>query len=72
MAVVACGAVGAFTAMSIYNENEQFYDDFLMPMIHMLDPETSHNVALTACKYKLFPKSKFKDLPSLVCIIHNL
>lgn len=68
MALVACGAVGAFGALSIYKENEQFYDDFLMPMVHMLNPETSHNVAIMACKYKLFPKSKFKDPSSLVSV----
>jgi hypothetical protein len=65
---VSAGGFGAFSALSIYKEDEQFYDNFLMPLTRMLDAETSHNYAIAACKYKLFPKSRFKDPETLVCV----
>lgn len=37
-----------------------------MPIIHLLPPETSHNLAVIASKYKLIPSSKYKDDEILV------
>nr|CAD7392759.1 unnamed protein product [Timema cristinae] len=65
MLYVTSSAVGLCTAVSIYRENERFYDGVLMPLIQVLDPETSHNFAITVSKYGLFPKSKYKDSDSL-------
>jgi dihydroorotate dehydrogenase len=71
LALVSGGGVGAFTAINIFNENEDFYDDFVMPLIHRLEPETSHNLAIFACKHGLFPKTRFKDPPNLVKINYH-
>ncbi|XP_059472910.1 dihydroorotate dehydrogenase (quinone), mitochondrial [Neocloeon triangulifer] len=65
LVLVSAGGFGAFSALSIYNENEDFYDNIFMPLVRKLDPETSHNLAIAACKYKLFPKSRFVDPSSL-------
>nr|CAD7573149.1 unnamed protein product [Timema californicum] len=65
MLYVTSSAVGLCSAVSIYRENERFYDGVLMPLIQVLDPETSHNLAIAVSKYGLFPKSKYKDSDSL-------
>nr|CAD7590299.1 unnamed protein product [Timema genevievae] len=65
MLYVTSSAVGLCSALSIYRENERFYDGVLMPLMQVLDPETSHNLAITVSKYGLFPKSKYKDTDSL-------
>lgn len=65
---MSAGGFGAFSALSIYKEDEQFYDNILMPLTRALDAETSHNYAIAACKFKLFPKSRFRDPESLVCV----
>ncbi|XP_065341134.1 dihydroorotate dehydrogenase (quinone), mitochondrial isoform X1 [Cloeon dipterum] len=72
LVMVTGGGFGAFSAISIYNEDEKFYDNIFMPLVQRLDPETSHNFAIFACKYKLFPKSKFQDPESLKTKILNL
>lgn len=63
---VTAGAFGAFSAVSIYKENEKFFDSILMPLVHTLNPETSHKVAIIASKYGLFPKSSYEDPATLV------
>jgi dihydroorotate dehydrogenase len=63
---VTAGAFGAFSAFSIYKENEKFFDSILMPVVHTLNPETSHKVAIIASKYGLFPKSSYEDPETLV------
>ncbi|EEB15538.1 Dihydroorotate dehydrogenase, putative [Pediculus humanus corporis] len=65
VAIVSCGGFGCYSALSIYKENEKFYDYCLMPLIHKLDPETSHKFALTISKFKLVPKTLFKDPETL-------
>lgn len=65
MVYVTSGAFGTFSAVSIYKGDEKFYDNFLMPLIHKLNPETSHNVAILASKYGLIPRSQYEDPVSL-------
>lgn len=60
------GAFGAFSVVSIYKGNEKFFDSILMPLVHTLNPETSHKVAIIASKYGLFPKSSYEDPATLV------
>ncbi|KAF4520462.1 hypothetical protein B566_EDAN004713 [Ephemera danica] len=70
--VVSCGGVGTFAAINIYHGNEDFYDNIAIPLIHKLDPEWSHNLAVFACKHRLFPKSKFKDPPTLATTVFGI
>jgi dihydroorotate dehydrogenase len=63
---VTAGAFGAFSTISIYRGNEKFFDNILMPLVHTLNPETSHKVAIIALKYGLFPRSTYKDPVTLV------
>ena len=65
---VCSGGFGVFSAVNIYQENEKFYKKFLLPLVHHLDPELAHNIAVKVCKYGLIAESRFKDPPSLVII----
>lgn len=60
------GGVGVFSALNIYQENERFYEQILLPLTHVLSPETSHNIAIVASKYGLIPRSRYKDTDTLV------
>ncbi|GLH00355.1 Dihydroorotate dehydrogenase (quinone), mitochondrial [Gryllus bimaculatus] len=72
MAIVSGGATAIFSALSIYNENEKFYDNVLMPVIHFLPPETSHNMGIMVGKYGLFGQSRFKDPETLKTKVWHL
>ncbi|XP_067001996.2 dihydroorotate dehydrogenase (quinone), mitochondrial isoform X3 [Anabrus simplex] len=63
--LVCSGGLSVFSALSIYNGSEPFHEKFVLPLVHKLDPETSHNIALTAAKFGLIGQSKFKDPDSL-------
>jgi len=58
---VTTSAFGAFSAISIYKGNEKFFDSFVMPVVHTLNPETSHRIAIIASKYGLFSRSSYED-----------
>lgn len=42
-----------------------------MPVIHRLDPENAHRLAVLAGKYRVFPKSQFNDTELLVSQFTN-
>jgi dihydroorotate dehydrogenase len=63
---VTAGAFGAFSAISMYKGNEKFFDSILMPLMHRLNPETSHKIAIIASKYGLFSRSSYEDPVTLV------
>ena len=54
-----------FAGLNYYKGNAKFFDNFLMPATRMLDPETAHNLAVTACHYKIVPRSSFEDTKEL-------
>ncbi|XP_045193970.1 dihydroorotate dehydrogenase (quinone), mitochondrial-like isoform X2 [Mercenaria mercenaria] len=64
--VLICGSGAAvFFGFSLYEGNEKFYRQVMMPSIRFLDPETTHNLALFMAKNKLVPVPKKPDPPSL-------
>jgi hypothetical protein len=63
---VTTSAFGAFSAISIYKGNEKFFDSIVMPVVHTLNPETSHRIAIIASKYGLFSRSSYEDPVTLV------
>lgn len=66
MAAVCTGGAVVFAGYNVFKGNEQFYDDFIIPLTHRLNPETAHNLAVRAAKYNLIPPSRFTDPDSLV------
>lgn len=65
LALVVPGAGLFWASINIYKGNEKFYDNILMPIVQKIPPETSHRLAVLACKYKVFPRSKTMDPISL-------
>lgn len=55
-----------FVGMSIYEGNERFYRDYIMPCVRCLDPERAHNFAIFLAKNNLVPSQKKPDPPILV------
>ncbi|KAK8747332.1 hypothetical protein OTU49_016753, partial [Cherax quadricarinatus] len=69
---VGIGGTLAFGGISIYFKNEKFYDSLVMPMLHKLEPETAHNVAVMAAKYNLVPEVNLKESELLESRVLNL
>lgn len=65
LSLVVPGAGLFWASINIYKGNEKFYDNILMPIVQKIPPETSHRLAVLACKYKVFPRSKTMDPISL-------
>ncbi|XP_023306561.2 dihydroorotate dehydrogenase (quinone), mitochondrial [Lucilia cuprina] len=61
LALVCTGGGLVFSGLCIYQGQEQYYEKILMPATRLLPPETSHKLAVWACKYKLFGKSNKPD-----------
>lgn len=65
LGLVTAGGL-TFAALAIRNGDENFFRDYVMPVGHLLDPETAHKCAIYAMKYKLIAKQATPDPPSLV------
>ncbi|XP_020297002.1 uncharacterized protein LOC109861675 [Pseudomyrmex gracilis] len=58
---VTGSAVALFGGISLYQSNEKFYNEVAIPMMHLLDPETAHNLAVKILKWGLVPRQKTED-----------
>ncbi|XP_052818852.1 dihydroorotate dehydrogenase (quinone), mitochondrial-like isoform X2 [Mya arenaria] len=66
MALIVGGGSLAFVGIQVYNGNERFYRDYIMPCVmRCLDPESAHNLAIFIAKHKLVPKQNYADPASL-------
>ncbi len=65
---VTLGGTTTFASLCIWNGNENFYRDYVMPFTRRLDPETSHKLAVFAMKHCLIKKQVKPDPESMVCI----
>ncbi|CAG9820236.1 unnamed protein product [Phaedon cochleariae] len=48
-------------AISLYRGDENLYKNFLMPLVHTIDAEKAHKLAIFASKHRLIPKSHYVD-----------
>ncbi|CAG9835937.1 unnamed protein product [Diabrotica balteata] len=69
LATVALGGYISFSALTYYRDRNAFYKDMVMPVVHLLDPEKAHNLAVFISQYRLLPKSNYDDPPSLNVVI---
>lgn len=58
---VTSSAVALFSGISIFQGNEKFYKNVIIPLAQLMDPEVSHNLAVTVLKSGLMPKQKVED-----------
>ncbi|XP_065199984.1 dihydroorotate dehydrogenase (quinone) [Planococcus citri] len=64
----------AATSLYILSEGhtEKFYNRFILPVLHRMDPELSHKVAIFAMNALFFPPSRYADPVSLRSQIEHL
>uniref|UniRef100_A0AAU8BEW5 Dihydroorotate dehydrogenase (quinone), mitochondrial n=1 Tax=Pinctada fucata TaxID=50426 RepID=A0AAU8BEW5_PINFU len=65
MAIIIPGAIATFAGVCIYEGNEKFYREYVMPAFHLFGAETAHKLAIKAAKYGLVPRQRKADPPSL-------
>ncbi|XP_036328519.1 dihydroorotate dehydrogenase (quinone), mitochondrial [Rhagoletis pomonella] len=65
LAIVTAGATVFYAGVCVYKGNEKFYKNTLMPLTRYLPAEMSHNLAVLACKYKVFPAPRQPDSQNL-------
>lgn len=56
--IVCTGGTVLFAGASVYQGQEKFYRQCVMPFFQLFDAETSHKMAVKAAKYKLVPKPR--------------
>ncbi|KAH8295065.1 hypothetical protein KR018_006636, partial [Drosophila ironensis] len=61
LGIVTAGAAVLVAGVTAYRNQDEFCRTFVMPAIRMLPPETSHQLAVIACKYRVFPRSQYED-----------
>lgn len=59
--IVTTSGTAIFAGMNLYQGNEKFYKNVAMPLTRLIDPETAHNLAVTALKWGLVPKQNNVD-----------
>lgn len=63
--VIISGGTVCFSCISLYQGNEKFYKQFVMPAVQILNPETAHKIGVALAKYHFFQKPKTPDPPIL-------
>nr|XP_023012028.1 dihydroorotate dehydrogenase (quinone), mitochondrial [Leptinotarsa decemlineata] len=58
---VTVAGYATYGVLSFCKGNENFYKNTIMPLVRKLDPENAHKLAVFASKYRLIPKSTYKD-----------
>ncbi|UJR33104.1 hypothetical protein I4U23_020561 [Adineta vaga] len=71
-ALKACvGGCFIFVGANIYFGSERFYEQFVMPTLRWIDPETVHRLSIQMAKYGLVPRMKSVDDPILHSTVWN-
>ncbi|XP_041352569.1 dihydroorotate dehydrogenase (quinone), mitochondrial-like [Gigantopelta aegis] len=67
---VCGGGVLTFFGISLYQGNERFYENQVMPLsMRVFDAESAHKFAVKMAKYKLIPRSRYLDPQSLKTVV---
>lgn len=68
--LVTTASITVFSVASVYYEKQKFYEKYLVPFTHKLDPELAHKLTIFWFKTGLVPRSEYVDTPLLVG--HNI
>lgn len=66
---MTASGVGVFGAIGFYKNDEKFYRKIVMPVIHCLDPEDAHKLAIWVGKHRLIPRNRYVDPDVLVSVV---
>ncbi|XP_020813099.1 dihydroorotate dehydrogenase (quinone), mitochondrial [Drosophila serrata] len=61
LCIVTAGATAVVAGLTAYKNRDQMFRTFVMPVVRLLPAETSHHLAVLACKYRLCPVSQYQD-----------
>ncbi|XP_017058727.1 dihydroorotate dehydrogenase (quinone), mitochondrial [Drosophila ficusphila] len=61
LGIVTVGAAALVAGISAYKKQDKLFRTFVMPAVRLLPAETSHQLAVLACKYRVCPVSKYQD-----------
>lgn len=64
--LVTTASITVFSVASIYYEKQKFYEKYLVPLTHKLDPESAHKLTIFWFKTGFVPRSEYVDTPLLV------
>ncbi|KAK0098223.1 hypothetical protein PV326_010280 [Microctonus aethiopoides] len=62
---VTMGGATFFTGICLYQGNEKFYNNVMMPLVRLIDPEVAHNLAVLAAKIGFTPRQTTIDPATL-------
>ncbi|CAD6208403.1 GSCOCG00003411001-RA-CDS [Cotesia congregata] len=62
---VTFGSATVFAGTCMYQGNEKFYNQVLMPLVTLVDPEIAHNLAVTAAKWGFISEPRTPDSSAL-------
>ncbi|XP_017889503.1 uncharacterized protein LOC108630623 [Ceratina calcarata] len=61
-----------YSGICIYQSNENFYNKFILPVVHKVDPELAHSAAVTFLKWGFLAKQPTEDPSSLAVNIWDM
>ncbi|KAH8359105.1 hypothetical protein KR093_004293, partial [Drosophila rubida] len=61
LGIVTTGATALYLGITLYKNQDHLFRSYVMPLVRLLPAETSHNLAVMACKYRLYPTSNYMD-----------
>lgn len=69
---VTSTATMLYGCICIYQNNENFYNKFIVPVAQIVDPEMAHNAAVKVLKWGLLPGQSVEDPASLAVDVWGL
>ena len=66
VAAVAIGGVSVISINKLSSNDESFYHTLAMPLLHRLDPEIAHGLAIKCASLGLVPRQSVQDPIELV------
>lgn len=69
---VTTSGIALSGGLLLYQGNEKFFNQVVMPVTRLLDPEVAHNFGIKAAKWGLLPTQKIKDPVSLKTTLWGL
>ncbi|XP_017123916.1 dihydroorotate dehydrogenase (quinone), mitochondrial [Drosophila elegans] len=61
LGIVTAGAAALLAGITAYKKQDQLVRSYVMPAVRLLPAETSHQLAVLACKYRVCPVSQYHD-----------
>ncbi|XP_043469279.1 dihydroorotate dehydrogenase (quinone), mitochondrial [Leptopilina heterotoma] len=69
---VTTSGIALSGGLLLYQGNEKFFNQVVMPVTRLLDPEVAHNFGIKAAKWGLLPTQKIQDPVSLKTTLWGL